>query len=97
MHIVSTVCAYSIVAHTYIKLHVHVYTYICIGTTCMYIHMYMEYMYIYIHIYRESAEQRVKELDILVKETFKKFALSYEDEADEEDQLSDEAPEQTKL
>ena len=62
------------------------YMYICIGNTCMYIHM-----------YRESAEQRVKELDILVKETFKKFALSYEDEADEEDQLSDEAPEQTKL
>lgn len=51
----------------------------------------------YMHMCRESAEQRVKELDILVKETFKRFAINYEDEADEEDQLSDEAPEQTKL
>lgn len=48
-------------------------------------------------LYRESAEQRVKELQFVLNETFKRFAINYEEEADEDDQFSDEAPEQTKL
>lgn len=42
---------------------------------------------------RESAELRVKELQFVLNETFKRFALNYEDEADEEDQFSDEVSE----
>ena len=44
-------------------------------------------------VYRESAELRVKELQFVLNETFKRFALNYEDEADEEDQFSDEVSE----
>ena len=59
------------------------------------IHTY-SYVCMYL-LYRESAEQRVKELQFVLNETFKRFAINYDEEADEEDQFSDEAPEQTKL
>ena len=38
--------------------------------------------------YRETAEQRVKELQYLLNKTFKRFAIKHDDNDDE--QLSDE-------
>ena len=48
------------------------------------------YMCNYIVSYRESAEQRVKELQYLLNETFKRFSLNYDEDGDE---LSDEVSE----
>lgn len=45
---------------------------------------------LFIVAYRESAEQRVKELQYLLNETFKRFAINYDDDGDE---LSDEVSE----
>ena len=42
--------------------------------------------------YRESAEKRVKELQYVLNETFKRFAIDYGEE-DGDEQLSDEISE----
>ena len=44
-----------------------------------------------LHSCRESAEQRVKELQYLLNQTFKRFSINYDDDGD--DHLSDEVSE----
>lgn len=67
------------------------YAYACMHIYCMYIHGTSIMLVAHFCAFRESAEQRVKELQYLLNETFKRFSIDYDE--DDVEELSDEVSE----